>query len=87
MVIQFFGPFEQLAEKEVRIELKEPISTREMLQILASRYPGFARYSGKKNDVELSAHLMLIRNGAPLKLADRIEDTDCISIFLPVTGG
>lgn len=87
MVIKFFGPFEKLADKEVRIELKEPISTQEMLRMLASLYPGFAHYSVKKSDVELSAHLMFIRNGAPLKLADRIEDTDCISIFLPVTGG
>lgn len=87
MVIKFFGPFEKLAEKEVRIELKEPIATQEMLRMLASLYPGFAHYSAQKSDVELSAHLMLIRNGAPLKLADRIEDTDCIGIFLPVTGG
>jgi molybdopterin converting factor small subunit len=87
MLIQFFGPFEQLAEKEVRIDLKEPVSTREMLQMLASQYPGFARYSVTKNDAELSAHMMLIRNGAPLKLADKIEDGDCVSIFLPVTGG
>jgi len=87
MVIKFFGPFEKLAEKEIRIELEEPISTQEMLQMLASRYPGFARYSVGRNDVELSAHVMLIRNGAPLKLADRIEDMDCISILLPVTGG
>ena len=87
MVITFFGPFEKLAEKQVRIGLKEPISTQEMLQMLASRYPGFARYSVTKNDAELSAHLMLIRNGAPLKLADKIEDKDCINILLPVVGG
>jgi len=87
MVIKFFGHFEKLAEKEVRIGLKEPISTQEMLQMLASRYPGFARYSAKRNDVELSAHVMLIRQGAPLKLADRIEDKDRIDILLPVTGG
>ncbi len=87
MVIQFFGPFEQLAEKEVRIELKKSVSTQEMLQMLASRYPALACYADKGNDAELSAHMMLIRNGAPLKLADRIEDTDCINIFLPVTGG
>ncbi len=55
--------------------------------MLASRYPALACYADKGNDAELSAHMMLIRNGAPLKLADRIEDTDCISIFLPVTGG
>jgi molybdopterin converting factor small subunit len=87
MVIQFFGPFEQLADKEVRIELKKPVSTREILQMLASQYPALARYPDRGNDAELSAHMMLIRNGAPLKLADRIEDMDCINIFLPVAGG
>ena len=87
MVIRFFGPFERLAEKEARIELSKPISTQEMLEMLASRYPGFARYSAETNDVELSAHIMLIRNGVPLRLADRIEDGDCINVFLPVTGG
>lgn len=55
--------------------------------MLASRYPGLARYSVQKNDVELSAHVMLIRDGTPLKLADKIEDEDCIDILLPVAGG
>ena len=87
MVIRFFGPFEKIAEKEVRMELKEPISTQEMLQMLASRYPGFARYSVTKNDAELSAHVMLIRNGVPLKLADRIQNKDCVNIVVPVVGG
>jgi molybdopterin converting factor small subunit len=87
MLVKFFGPFEKLAEKEVRIELEEPISTQEMLQMLASRYPGLARYSVQKDDAELSAHVMLIRDGIPLKLADKIEDKDCVDIFLPVAGG
>ena len=87
MVIRFFGPFEKIAEKEVRMKLKEPISTQEMLQMLASRYPGFARYSVTKNDAELSAHVMLIRNGVPLKLADRIQNKDCVNIVVPVVGG
>jgi len=87
MVIKFFGPFEKLAEKEVRIELKKPISTQDMLQMLASRYPGFAPYSTKRDDAELSAHVMFIRNGASLKLTDKIEDKDCVNILLPVVGG
>jgi molybdopterin converting factor small subunit len=87
MVIRFFGPFENLAEKETRITLKEPISTGAMIQMLADRYPGFARYAAKQDDVDLGAHVMLVRNGAPLKLADTIEDADSIHILLPVTGG
>ena len=87
MIVKFFGPFEKLAEREVRIELKKPISTQEMLQVLASRYPGLARYSVQENDAGLSAHVMLIRDGTPLKLADKIEDEDSIDILLPVAGG
>jgi len=87
MVIKFFGPFEKLAEKEVRIELKKPISTQDMLQMLASRYPGLAPYSTERDGAGLSAHVMFIRNGAPLKLTDKIEDKDCVNILLPVVGG
>lgn len=87
MVIRFFAPFEELAEREVRIELEEAISTQELVTMLASRYPGFARYSAAREYGELSAHIMFIRNGAPLKLTDRIENTDHISVLVPVTGG
>jgi aldehyde:ferredoxin oxidoreductase len=38
MVITFFGPFEKLAEKELRIELQEPISTHEISQMFAFHY-------------------------------------------------
>ncbi|MBW2058301.1 MAG: MoaD/ThiS family protein [Deltaproteobacteria bacterium] len=87
MVIRFFGPFEQQAGREVRIRLEKPISARETLQILASRYPGFARFLEAEDDARLSAHLMLVRNGVPLRLADMVDDKDCIDILLPVTGG
>ena len=87
MVIRFLGPFRKLAEREIRIELEEAISIQELVKILASRYPGFARYSGTKEYGELSAHVMFVRNGAPLKLTDRIENTDHISVLVPVTGG
>jgi len=87
MVIRFFGPFEKLAEREIRIELKKAISIQDLVKILASRYPGFASYSSATTNSELSAHVMFIRNGAPLRLTDRIENTDHISILVPVTGG
>jgi len=56
MVITLYGPFEKLAEKGVRIELRESTSAQEMLRMLASRYPGFARYAHTRDDVELPAH-------------------------------
>ena len=57
MVIRFFGPFEKLAEKEIRIELKRTISTQDLLKMLASRYPGFASYSSEATDSEFSLTL------------------------------
>jgi hypothetical protein len=56
MVITLYGPFEKLAEKQVRIELQEPVSAHEVIRILASRYPDFARYADKRDDAEPPAH-------------------------------
>ena len=87
MVVKFFGPFRDLAAREATIELDEPISTRKMLGLLAERYQGFSPYADEGNEAKLFAHVMFLRNGTPLKMADRIEDTDQIDVVLPVTGG
>jgi len=87
MIVEFFGPFEKLAEKQANIRLDAPMKADAVLRMLSDRYPGFARYCRLKNDAALNAHAMIIRNGVPLKLADQIQDKDTISILLPVTGG
>jgi molybdopterin converting factor small subunit len=87
MLIRFFGPFESLAERETEICLESPLAVDEMIGLLASRYPGMARYAGIATDAELSAHLVILRDGRLLKLADRIADRDCVQILLPATGG
>jgi len=87
MVVKFYGPFEDLAEKEVSFELKKPVSIQEMLQMIADRYPGFAQYCAKKDDVDLAAHVMIVCNGKPLRLMDRVDDKDAVNVLLPVTGG
>jgi hypothetical protein len=87
MLVRFFGPFIKLAEQEVAIDLKKPISIRELITMLASRYPGFAQYAGREHDVELFAHIMFVRSGAPLKSTDKIYNEDQINVLLPVTGG
>ena len=87
MVVEFFGPFEKLAEKRLDMPLVAPTPLKEVLKILSEHYPGFGRYCRMKSDAALNAHVAIIRNGQPVRLADTIEDTDQISILLPVTGG
>lgn len=87
MIVEFLGPFEKLAEKRLDMPLIAPTRMEAVLRTLSKRYPGFARYCRIESDAALNAHVSIIRNGQPLKLADTIEDTDKISILLPVTGG
>jgi molybdopterin converting factor small subunit len=87
MKIRFHGPFESLAGKEARIELTNPIAVRELIALLAARYKGMAHYEEIKTDADLSAHLVFLGAGIPLKLSDIIRDDDTIEVLLPATGG
>jgi hypothetical protein len=87
MIVEFFGPFEKLAEKRLDIPLNAPTRLEHVLRMLSKRYPGFARYCRMESDAALNAHVTIIRNGQPVKLADKIDNKDKISILLPVTGG
>ncbi len=87
MVVEFFGPFEKLAEKRLDVPIAAPTRLETVMKMLAGRYPGFARYCRMESDAAFNAHVSVIRNGSHLKLADTIQDTDRISILLPVTGG
>ena len=87
MIVEFFGPFDKLAEKRVEILLDAPIRTEAVLRMLADRYPDLAPYCRFENDALLNAHITVICKGMPLKLSDTINDDDTISILLPVTGG
>jgi len=87
MIVRFFGPFESLTEREARIDLGGPMSIRELLGLLASRYEGMAKYSGIDTDADLSAHLVFVRRGKILRLSDPVEDGDVLQILLPATGG
>ena len=87
MIVEFFGPYEKLVEKRLDMPLIAPTRLEDVLRTLSKRYSGFARYCRMESDSDLNAHVSIIRNGQPVKLADMIEDTDKISILLPVTGG
>lgn len=87
MLIRLFGPFEKLAGKEITLKLKEPLTLRELIGQLSSRFAGFAPYVEKTTDAELSAHVAFVTDGKYLKLEDRVEDGDILQVLLPVTGG
>jgi molybdopterin converting factor small subunit len=87
MVVRFFGPFVKLASKESRMKLEDPITLRELIGRLSSRFSGFEAYAHAADDTELSAYVVFIRNGQYLKLTDRVTDGDTIEVVLPATGG
>ena len=87
MIIEFFGPFQKIAEKETRIEVEAPITLAELLERLQYQYPKLKPLLMKETYAELSAHVMFIKNGEPIKLNDVLIDEDIIQVLLPVTGG
>jgi len=87
MLIRFFGPFESLAEREAEIHLESPLTVGDLIERLSRHYPGMARYAEIRSDADLSAHLVLLKEGRPLRWADLVEDKDCLQILLPATGG
>ena len=87
MLIRFFGPFANLAQKESRMKLEDPVTLRELIDRLSSRFSGFETYARAKDDTELSAYIIFIRNGRYLKLTDRVTDEDTVEVVLPATGG
>jgi molybdopterin converting factor small subunit len=87
MRIEFFGPFRRLIGSEIYLELKEPVTLGELIHLLASQYPTLPRGWERSNDAELSAHVMFVKDGRPLKLMDSVEDRDVLQVLVPVTGG
>ena len=87
MIVEFFGPYDKLAEKKVRMTLEDSLKLKDVLMMIADRYPGLARYCHAGNDTALSSHMTIIRNGTHLKLADKVHDEDTLSFLLPATGG
>jgi len=87
MRIRFHGPFERLAGREVQMDVEGSVTLRQLLGYLADRFAGFALYTAKTTDEDLSAHVMFVRKGKHLKLGDTIENDDTLNVYLPVTGG
>ena len=87
MKLRFFGPFFDMAEKEMVLELEELVTLRALIRRVAQRITRFNRFAGYDTDAELSAHAMFLRDGIHLKLNDRVENGDIVNMVLPVSGG
>lgn len=87
MRILFFGHFEKLFGKELHLHMKRTIILQELINQLSSQYPGFAYFAEKKTDVDLSAHVMFLKDGRPLRLIDSIKNDDIVQVLIPAMGG
>lgn len=87
MKVHFYGPFRQAAEDECELELSGPTTVRELLAVLAGRYPGLARYAAPRDNAQLLAHMSILCDGEPLKLDDEVRDDQEVHLLMPASGG
>ena len=87
MRMRFFGPFYKLLGQEIDLHLSGPVSLEQLIRLLSSRYSVLEKYSKSTTDADLSAHIVFVREGRPLRLSDPIKDDDVVQVLLPVTGG
>ena len=87
MRIRLFGHFEAMAPKEIEVELERPVVLKKLLKRMAGMFPALAKYASFKTEVEMSAHLMVVKNGKPVKLDDEIQDNDKLYLMTHIAGG
>jgi hypothetical protein len=87
MVLKFHMPFSTMAQPEAVITLKEVVSLRELIGLLAAKYPALGRYAEFQTDEALGAHVAFVANARALKLVDSVADTDQVDVMLPMVGG
>ena len=88
MKVRFFKPFIELSGKEeMSFPLKEPVSVKELLEIIETHVPSFKPYVRKEGDEILSYHVILVRGDEILKLKDTVNDQDLVKILPPISGG
>lgn len=87
LIVQFYGPLREIAEKETEITLVESVPLMEIIRALGERYPGLAPHLAKKMESGPFPSVMFIRQGRPLKRDDMVAVDDILGVFLPVSGG
>ena len=87
MTLTFYGPFQKMAEREVIVDLPEPVSLRRLIHILAGKFPALRPYAAYDTDEALGAHVVFLANGGVLKLSDPVGNNDQLNVLLPIMGG
>ena len=87
MLIRFFDNLQNLAEEELVLELKEPLPLRELLKLLAMKYPGLARYAEKEPTADPPPYIVFTRDTRPLRFHELVSDKDVLFAYVPAAGG
>ena len=87
MTLTFYGPFQKMAEREVIVDLPEPVSLRRLIHALAGKFPALRPYAAYDTDEALGAHVVFLANGGVLKLSDPVTNNDQVNVLLPIMGG
>ena len=87
MIIQFYGPLRELAEKETDVHITYPVQLIEIIRTLRMKYPELGPYLEEEKKSGSFPSMMFMRQGRPLNLHDILEDEDEITVLLPISGG
>jgi hypothetical protein len=84
---KFFGSLKSIAGEQLEIELKHPVTLRELLRLLPDQLDHLIPYGEKTTDAQLLANLSFFRGNQMVRTDDSIETDDTILVYLPATGG
>ena len=87
MRVFFHGPFEKTMGRDLALAPPGPPTLSALVGELARRNPAFSPYAEMTTNEALMAHVMFVRDGAPLTLEAPLRDEDELHVFLPVVGG
>jgi len=81
-------PYRKLVgREEVELDLDSPAKVREILRMVAERYPGFKEYADKGTDEQIATHMVVLLQDKVLRLEDLVEAGATIQIMAPIAGG
>ena len=87
MLIQFYGPLRELAEKETDIEVNGPVQLIEIIRTLGIKYPKLEPYFDEEKGSGTLSSVIFLRQGKPLKHNEMLDEDDEIKVLAPISGG
>ncbi|MDH7500782.1 MAG: MoaD/ThiS family protein [candidate division NC10 bacterium] len=81
-------PYRKLVGRdEVELDLDSPAKVREILKMVAERYPGFKEYADKGTDEQISTHMVVLLQDKVLRMEDVVESGATLQVMAPIAGG